>query len=75
MVRKFWSLSKSERSALDDLFQTPPLHLATSLKSREDDSAVEVEDAAYWMKGCSSLGLLRFAVLLGIGRERSAISL
>jgi uncharacterized protein (DUF2252 family) len=26
-----------------------------------------VLDAAYWMKGCSSLGLLRFAVLLGIG--------
>ena len=24
-------------------------------------------DAAYWMKGCSSLGLLRFAVLLEIG--------
>jgi uncharacterized protein (DUF2252 family) len=24
-------------------------------------------DAAYWMKGCSSLGLLRFVVLLGVG--------
>ena len=42
-------------------------HLATSLRSRDDDAAVEVLDAAYWMKGCSSLGLLRFAVLLGIG--------
>ena len=68
---KFWSLSKSERSAIDEMFQTPALrHLATSLKSREDDAPIEVEDAAYWMKGCSSLGLLRFAVLLGIGQRK-----
>ena len=68
---KFWSLSKSERSAIDEMFQTAALrHLATSLKSREDDAPIEVEDAAYWMKGCSSLGLLRFAVLLGIGERK-----
>jgi uncharacterized protein (DUF2252 family) len=68
---KFWTLSKSERSAVDEMFQTPALrHLATSLKSREDDAPIEVEDAAYWMKGCSSLGLLRFAVLLGIGERK-----
>jgi uncharacterized protein (DUF2252 family) len=68
---KFWSLSKSERSAIDEMFQTAALrHLATSLKSREDDAPIKVEDAAYWMKGCSSLGLLRFAVLLGIGERK-----
>ena len=27
---------------------------------------VSLVDAAYWMKGCSSLGRLRFAVLLGV---------
>ena len=27
---------------------------------------VEVIDAAYWMKGCSSLGRLRYAVLLSV---------
>ena len=65
---KFWELSKAERGAIAELFQTPSLrHLATSLRSRDDDAPVEVLDAAYWMKGCSSLGLLRFAVLLGIG--------
>lgn len=65
---KFWALSKSERAAIAELFQTPSLrHLATSMRSRDDDAPVEVLDAAYWMKGCSSLGLLRFAVLLGIG--------
>jgi uncharacterized protein (DUF2252 family) len=65
---KFWGLSKSERRAIAELFQTPSLrHLSTSLRSRDADAPVEVLDAAYWMKGCSSLGLLRFAVLLGIG--------
>jgi uncharacterized protein (DUF2252 family) len=65
---KFWALSKAERTAIAALFQTPPLrHLATSLRSRDDDARVETLDAAYWMKGCSSLGLLRFAVLLGVG--------
>jgi uncharacterized protein (DUF2252 family) len=68
---KFWQLSRSEHEAIADLFATPPLHhLATSLRSRDDDAAVEVLDAAYWMKGCSSLGLLRFAVLLGIGKGK-----
>jgi len=65
---RFWALSKPERTAIADLFRTPPLHhLATSLKSRDDDDPVEVADAAYWMKGCSSLGLLRYAVLLAVG--------
>jgi uncharacterized protein (DUF2252 family) len=65
---RFWALSKSEREAIEQLFGSPPLHhLATSLRSRDNDSSVEVADAAYWMKGCSSLGLLRFAVLLTIG--------
>jgi uncharacterized protein (DUF2252 family) len=65
---RFWALSKKERAAISELFQTPPLrHLATSLRSRNDDASVEVTDAAYWMKGCSSLGLLRYAVLLSVG--------
>jgi uncharacterized protein (DUF2252 family) len=37
------------------------------LRSRDDDAAVDEIDAAFWMKGCSSLGLLRLAALLGIG--------
>jgi uncharacterized protein (DUF2252 family) len=74
---KFWTLSRPERAAIDEMFQTPPLrHLATSLRSRDDDASIEVMDAAYWMKGCSSLGLLRFAVLLGIGdRKKRSLAL
>lgn len=65
---KFWALSKVEHAAISGLFELPELrHLATSLRSREDDARVKVVDAAYWLKGCSSLGLLRIAVLLAIG--------
>jgi uncharacterized protein (DUF2252 family) len=65
---KFWPLLRPEREAVANLFQTPSLHhLVTSLRSRDDDAKITVVDAAYWMKGCSSLGLLRYAVLLQIG--------
>ena len=40
--------------------------LVASLKSRDDDAKIDVVDAAYWMKGCSSLGRLRYAVLLDV---------
>ncbi len=68
--RRFWPLSTEERGAIRELFNTERLRrLATSLRSRDDDADVEVLDAAYWMKGCSSLGRLRFAVLLGVGKQ------
>jgi uncharacterized protein (DUF2252 family) len=68
---RFWPLSSQEQQKIEQLIETPSLHhLATSLRSRKGDAPVEVIDAAYWMKGCSSLGLLRFAVLLGIGKGK-----
>ena len=44
--------------------------LATMLRSRKDDARVKLMDAAYWMKGCSSLGRLRFAVVLRVGDKK-----
>jgi uncharacterized protein (DUF2252 family) len=65
----FWSLKGAEKREIKHLFGTDAVRrLVTSLKSRKDGARVEVLDAAYWMKGCSSLGRLRFAVLLGIGK-------
>ena len=65
---RFWPLTKDENKAIDALFENDVVRkLVTSLKSRPDDATIEVLDAAYWMKGCSSLGRLRFAVLLGMG--------
>lgn len=66
--KSFWPLARDEKSAIQALCATPEMHqLVTSLKGRPDDAEVELLDAAYWVKGCSSLGLLRYAVLLGVG--------
>jgi len=62
---RFWPLAKDESQSIGALFDEESVRkLVTSLKSRPDDASIEVLDAAYWMKGCSSLGRLRFAVLL-----------
>jgi uncharacterized protein (DUF2252 family) len=67
---KFWPLTPEERAEIDRIFATDDAHrLVTALRSRENDAHVEVLDAAYCMKGCSSLGRLRFAVLLGVGKN------
>ena len=68
--KNFWPLSKSEKNGISQLFEKREvLKLVTTLKSRDDDAKVEVLDAAYWVKGCSSLGLLRYAVLLSVGGD------
>jgi uncharacterized protein (DUF2252 family) len=70
--KRFWPLTREERSAVEELFGEAPLRrLATSLRSRDDDAKVRVLDAAYWRKGCSSLGLLRLAVLIAVGTGKA----
>jgi uncharacterized protein (DUF2252 family) len=67
--KRFWGLSQQEKTAIDRLFQMEEAcQLITSLHSRIDGAQVRVIDAAYWIKGCSSLGRLRYAVLLRIGK-------
>lgn len=71
--KRFWTLSRKERAAIAALFESAPLkELARSLSHRHDTARVDLVDAAYWMKGCSSLGLLRFALLLDIEGRASA---
>ena len=68
---RFWALTEQERTAIDETIATEDAHrLIHSLEKRKETDRIRVVDAAYWMKGCSSLGRLRFAVLLGIGRKR-----
>ena len=70
---RFWSLSKREHTAVENLFKREEVRkLVVSLKSRPDNAEVEVLDAAYWMKGCSSLGRARYAVLLDVGSKEHA---
>ncbi len=41
-----------------------------SLERRGDEDRIRLVDAAYWVKGCSSLGNLRFAALVAIGGSK-----
>jgi len=69
----FWILTKSEKRDIDRLFRSEDVRkLMTSLRHRNNDSSVEVLDASYWMKGCSSLGKLRFAVLAEVGHRKKS---
>jgi uncharacterized protein (DUF2252 family) len=68
--KSFWPLSPREREKIEQLFSTEPVQrLATSLRHRKDHAPTVLLDAAYWVKGCSSLGRLRFAMLLGVGDD------
>jgi uncharacterized protein (DUF2252 family) len=68
--RRFWKLSKTEKAEIERLFQTKEVkNLVTCLRGRREKDKVKVLDAAYWLKGCSSLGRLRYAVLLGVGKK------
>ncbi len=65
--KRFWPLLPAERSAIEACFELEETRgLVTALRSRDDDAPVRVLDAAYWRKGCSSLGGLRFAVLAAV---------
>ena len=69
--RRFWPLTPHETKEMDKIFDAPEIrHLVTSLQSRDDEDKVKVLDAAYRVKGCSSLGRLRYAVLLGVGKKK-----
>jgi uncharacterized protein (DUF2252 family) len=69
---RFWPLKAEEARAVAALFRLEEVRLlVTSLHSRPNDAQIEVVDAAYWMKGCSSLGRLRFAVLLKVSHGKS----
>jgi uncharacterized protein (DUF2252 family) len=69
---RFWPLEKDELKAIEELVEREAVRkLVASLKSRPDDAKIDVLDAAYWMKGCSSLGRLRFAVLLNVSHGKS----
>jgi uncharacterized protein (DUF2252 family) len=69
---RFWPLSKAEQTSIAALFDREDVRaLVTVIKARPNRAKIEVLDAAYWMKGCSSLGRLRFAVLLGVSHGKS----
>lgn len=69
--KRFWPLLPEEREAVERLVATTQARkLITSLASRDDEAAVDLVDAAYWVKGCSSLGLWRAAALVRVGQGK-----
>jgi uncharacterized protein (DUF2252 family) len=65
--RRFWPLTAAERAAAIELTASEPIRqLVTRLESRDPESQVSLLDAAYWVKGCSSLGLWRGALLIEV---------
>ena len=74
--KRFWPLSGEERDAVDALFEHDDVRrLVTGLRGRDAGDEVRVLDAAYWVKGCSSLGLLRHAVIARVGGKGGELCL
>ena len=72
---KFWEITDAEREALRSVIEGPDVRrLVLSVSGRDGGSEVTLADAAYWKKGCSSLGFLRFAVLVKIAESKKRVS-
>ncbi|MES1177533.1 MAG: DUF2252 family protein [Myxococcales bacterium] len=69
---RFLPLVLEERQAVEAFLNRERIRqLVTSLDCRDDNAQIRVRDAAYWVKGCSSLGLWRCAALIDIvGQEQ-----
>lgn len=71
--KRFWTLSPGERSALAQTFADDSVRpTLAALRGRGKDDPIELLDAAFWMKGCSSLGRVRYAAILRIGRGKDS---
>lgn len=72
--KRFWPLTSDERKGVEKLVATSKVRkLVTGLTSRDDDAPVELVDAAFWVKGCSSLGLWRAAAMVRVGDSKSKL--
>ena len=68
--RKYWALTPEERAELEVFFKDGNLlKLVQGIRGKGEEP-LELLDAAYWMKGCSSLGRLRYALLIGVGKKK-----
>jgi uncharacterized protein (DUF2252 family) len=71
--KRFWPLKAQERATLGRLLKQDAIRgMITSLQSRDAKDAVTLLDGAYWMKGCSSLGRLRYAIMLRVGEGKGS---
>lgn len=65
--RRFWPLTSEETSGIRDIVTHRPVsRMILSLDSKGEKRGPKMVDAAYWMKGCSSLGLMRYAAIVAL---------
>jgi uncharacterized protein (DUF2252 family) len=73
--KRFWPLDASEREGIAALLKTLSSEALLSDKARRGSGAsIELVNGAYWMKGCSSLGRVRYAALIRSGAGKDAKS-
>lgn len=71
--KRFWILTEEERAGLAALFDDPAVGVVVAgLQGEDAGIPISMVDAAYWMKGCSSLGRARYAVMLRVGKGKHA---
>jgi uncharacterized protein (DUF2252 family) len=71
--KRFWVLAPEERRAITQMVEDESVQRAlASLRGLSKDEPADLLDAAYWMKGCSSLGRVRYAAILRIGKGQSS---
>ena len=70
--RSFWPLMRWEFTELAALVAREDIRLMIACLRGRHSHPVKLMDAAYWVKGCSSLGRLRYALLVRVGHRRNA---
>jgi uncharacterized protein (DUF2252 family) len=69
--KRFWALTGDETKELEKLVEGSVLqNLVQRMDRNTEKKKIRLLDAAYWMKGCSSLGLLRYAALIQLGKGK-----
>jgi uncharacterized protein (DUF2252 family) len=69
--KRFWPLDAAQRASLEAIIAHPPVSAMILSFDREAGATRPVmADAAYWVKGCSSLGLWRFAVIVELKGDK-----
>jgi uncharacterized protein (DUF2252 family) len=73
---KFWPLTPDEKAGLKALFDdSKQRELMRILARAKKGKDVELVDAAYWVKGCSSLGRVRYAALVRVGNRHRLVDI
>ena len=67
--KRFWPMTPEEHEEVRELFRGDTAEQIARCIGGDAAIKVRLLDAAYWVKGCSSLGRLRYAVLVGVGKK------